>query len=159
MARKLELLIPFIVEFNGVEVVLEETLLVPNLQRKIISVGKLIKCGWKVSLSQNNSVKCDLIHQRLAHAGDNAMRKMGYSVQKGFYEACTYAEHPKSSVKRRTVPDFKTSGPLDLILMDIIGPFEYSFGGSRYVLTIIDEFSRYSSVYILKNKSDVFVAF
>ena len=62
-------------------------------------------------------------------------------------------------MKRATVPVIKTSGPLDLILMDVIGPFCQSFGGSRYALTLIDEFSRFSFVYILKKKSDAFLAF
>jgi hypothetical protein len=34
-----------------------------------------------------------------------------------------------------------------------------SFGGSRYYVTFIDDFSRKAWVYFLKNKSDVFETF
>ena len=156
------------------------------MKKKIISIGKLAKDGWNALLSNNecilekntkkvvgvlkndiyvifntvecNYVKASLIHQRLAHAGHNAMEKMGYPNYE-FCETCIFAEHPTTKVKRATVPVVKTSGPSDLILMDVIGPFCQSFGGSRYALTLIDEFSRFSFVYILKKKSDAFLFF
>ena len=41
-------------------------------------------------------------------------------------------------------------------MSDVCGPFqEDSVGGSRYFVTFIDVFSRYSKVYFIKNKSDV----
>ena len=45
---------------------------------------------------------------------------------------------------------------LEIIHSDVCGPIEnVSIGGSRYYLTFTDEFSRYTFVYFLKNKSDV----
>src|SRR3990167_6965125 len=44
--------------------------------------------------------------------------------------------------------------------MDLIGPLEIeSFGGAKYVLSIIDDFSRFSFVYFLKQKSETFENF
>ena len=47
--------------------------------------------------------------------------------------------------------------PLELIHSDIVGPFPpMSMSQDKYVLTFIDDFSRYCWVYFLKLKSDVF---
>ena len=29
-----------------------------------------------------------------------------------------------------------------------------TYGGNRYIITFIDDFSKYSTIYLLKNKSD-----
>lgn len=45
---------------------------------------------------------------------------------------------------------------LDLIHTDVCGPMQTcSPGGKRYVLTFIDDFSRYTTIYLLKEKSEV----
>jgi len=49
---------------------------------------------------------------------------------------------------------------LDLIHTDICGPFStVSYGGARYFLTFIDDMSRYSFVYTIKSKEEVFERF
>ena len=46
--------------------------------------------------------------------------------------------------------------PFDLIHYDIWGPFQtIAVEGFRYFLTIVDDCSRYTWVYLLQNKSDV----
>ena len=48
--------------------------------------------------------------------------------------------------------------PLDLIHSDLMS-FPTPFSGARYVLTVIDDFSRCTWMYFLKYKSDVFDSF
>ncbi|CAD7005632.1 unnamed protein product [Ceratitis capitata] len=49
---------------------------------------------------------------------------------------------------------------LDLIHTDLCGPMRVkSLGGAFYFITFVDDFSRYVTVYFLKNKSDAFNAF
>ena len=49
------------------------------------------------------------------------------------------------------------SQPLGLVYSDLIGPLPTpSYGGLRYVLTFIDDYSRFCWVYFLKLKSEVF---
>ena len=51
----------------------------------------------------------------------------------------------------------KQSKAIDLVHSYVIGPLPTpSYGGSRYVLTFIGDFSRYCCVYFLKLKSEVF---
>ena len=66
-----------------------------------------------------------------------------------------YVERRYEKGKERRVVQF-----LDLIHSDLIRPIPTpSYGNSRYVLTFIDDFSRYCWVYFLKLKSEVFETF
>lgn len=66
-------------------------------------------------------------------------------------EACV-----KGKQHRQSFPvgkSWRARWPLEIVHTDIAGPFDIpSFGGNRYYLTFIDDFSRKSWVYILKEK-------
>jgi hypothetical protein len=48
-----------------------------------------------------------------------------------------------------------TSRPLELLHMDLFGPVAYlSIGRSKYGLVIVDDFSRFTSVFFLQDKSE-----
>jgi transposase InsO family protein len=48
-----------------------------------------------------------------------------------------------------------TSRPLELLHMDLFGPVVYlSIGGSKYGLVIVDDFSRFTWVFFLQDKSE-----
>ncbi|OWZ24243.1 Rve-domain-containing hypothetical protein [Phytophthora megakarya] len=50
----------------------------------------------------------------------------------------------------------KSSRVLQLVLTDVMGPMRtLSKSGARYVLTFLDDYSRYVVTYFLKNKSEV----
>ena len=52
--------------------------------------------------------------------------------------------------------EHKSKTILELVHTDLCGPMQVdSVGGSRYLLTFIDDFSRYTVVYLLKRKSEV----
>ncbi|UYV85026.1 hypothetical protein LAZ67_X004329 [Cordylochernes scorpioides] len=54
----------------------------------------------------------------------------------------------------------KETQTLALVYCDLMGPFNIeSWGGSRFVLTIIDDASRYTRVYFLKRKGDTLEKF
>ena len=49
---------------------------------------------------------------------------------------------------------------LDLVHTDLCDPMQIaSHGGSKYVLPMTDDYSRYTTVYYLKNKSETFSKF
>jgi hypothetical protein len=49
-----------------------------------------------------------------------------------------------------------TSRPLELLHMDLFGPTTYtSIGGNNYGFVIVDDFSRYTWVYFLEDKTEV----
>jgi hypothetical protein len=48
-----------------------------------------------------------------------------------------------------------TSRPLELLHKDLFGPVAYlSIGGSKYGLVIVDDFSRFTWVFLLQDKSE-----
>ena len=53
-----------------------------------------------------------------------------------------------------------TERPLELLHMDIFGPVAYiSLGGNKYGFVIIDDYSRFTWVFFLRDKSEVQVIF
>ena len=77
---------------------------------------------------------------------------------KGICQGCILGKHPKHKYER--VSHERTLTPLEIIHKDIVGPFPHmSMSQSKYVLTFIDDSSRYYWVYFLKLKSEVFYHF
>jgi histone deacetylase 1/2 len=52
-----------------------------------------------------------------------------------------------------------TTSPLELIHSDVWGPAVTSVGGFKYYVSFLDDFSRFTWIYLLKRKSDVEQAF
>ena len=64
--------------------------------------------------------------------------------------------HERKTTKslHKKVKEIRTTRPLNLLHMDLIGPMRIeSKGGKRYVLMVVDDFSRYF-VHFLKEKSE-----
>ena len=60
----------------------------------------------------------------------------------------TKSSHPKVNV-------ITTSRPLELLHVDLMGPTRTeSLGGKRYIMVVVDDFSRYSWVEFLRKKSE-----
>ena len=55
-----------------------------------------------------------------------------------------------------TVNVIATSRPLELLHVDLMGPIRIeSLGGKRYIMVVVGDFSRYSWVEFLREKSEV----
>ena len=76
-------------------------------------------------------------------------------------EACVKGKHVRSSFKSKNM--VSTSKPLELIHIDLCGPIRVqSKSGKKYVLVIVDDYSRFTWVLFLASKNesfDEFVAF
>lgn len=59
---------------------------------------------------------------------------------------------PQSSSSRATRPG-------ELLHTDICGPFEISASGKQYLLSFIDDYSRYAFVFLIQSKSEAFAKF
>ena len=68
---------------------------------------------------------------------------------------CEVGKHPKEKYDKGK--SWKASTVLELVHSDVASPFlVLSFGKARYVLTFIDDFSRYTWVFFLIHKSELF---
>ena len=107
-----------------------------------------------------------VVARRLAHISMNYLNDL---VSKNLVEglpknnyvkdricvACQYGKHIKSSFKTKKC--VSTSRPLELIHMDLFGSTQQvSIGEKRYVFVLVDDFSIFTWVLFLTNKSDAF---
>ena len=69
-------------------------------------------------------------------------------------EACAKAKMHKMPVPKASRN--RSSRPLQLVHSDVCGPINMnSIGGSKYILSFTDDYTKYVMVYFLKNKSEV----
>ncbi|XP_019085460.1 PREDICTED: uncharacterized protein LOC109126393 [Camelina sativa] len=109
----------------------------------------------------SGSLKVDgaLWHQRLGHPSSDKLKHVP-----SISSLSTLSSESPCSIchlaKQKRLP-FESSGhrssaPFDLIHLDIWGPFAVeSIDGFKYFLTIVDDYSRVTWVYLLHNKSEV----
>jgi hypothetical protein len=111
--------------------------------------------------------KTMLWHQRLGHIGEKGLRTLhnkgmvegmsNCTLDFDFYEHCIYGKH-----NRVRFPSGATreKGTLELIHSDVFGPVLVpSLGKSIYYVSFIDDFSRNTWIYFLRNKYEVFDKF
>lgn len=106
-------------------------------------------------------------HRRLGHRNYEDIREIfGRGLVKGGrLKDCNCREKicqicVKGKMTRNKFPrhaEHRASEPGDLIHSDVCGPMEKdTCSGNKYFLTFTDDFSRYTVVYVIKNKSQVF---
>jgi transposase InsO family protein len=110
-----------------------------------------------------------LWHRRLSHVGIKQSNKLvKHDLVRGlkdvtfemdkFCSACQVRKqvgnaHPKKSM-------MSTSKAFEFFHMDLFGPTTYtSIGGNKYGFVIVDDFTRYTWVFFLVDKCDVFATF
>lgn len=102
-------------------------------------------------------------HERLGHLSISGLKKLQdienipYLELKGnediHCQACTKGKKARDPFKVRKELETKEVG--ELIHTDVCGPIQpASFGGNHYFVSYTDDYSRYSKVYLMKNKSE-----
>ena len=121
---------------------------------------ELIKSVLSTSLfSLSNKDVIWLHHRRLGHLSFSKLKIMfpnlfkGLNVQSFHCDICEFAKHTRVPFP---ISNKKSSSPFFLIHSDIWGPSTIpNITGSRWFVTFIDDCTRVSWIYLLKNKSDV----
>ncbi|UYV71045.1 hypothetical protein LAZ67_8001516, partial [Cordylochernes scorpioides] len=123
------------------------------------------------SIAQTNNFRkfpLNIWHQRLMHINYDTIVDMmkrevviGLNCQAGKSDKCSDCMIGKSTKRPfLNLRSTKETQTLALVHCDLMGPFNIeSWGGSRFVLTIIDDASRYTRVYFLKRKGDTLEKF
>ena len=106
-----------------------------------------------------------LWHRRLAHVGMSTLKKL---VKKDLVvglkdivfekdKLCSACQAGKQVANTHPTKAYvSTRRPLELLHMDLFGPTTYvSLGGNLYCLVVVDDFSRYTWVFFLEDKSIV----
>ena len=96
----------------------------------------------------------ELWHRRLGHPSDKVLENMKFPAPHSFCDICTRAK--QSATPKGKGPRKRESEPMVMIHSDVCGPIEpKTFSGESYFMTIIDDYSRFTEVRLLKNKSEV----
>ena len=71
---------------------------------------------------------------------------------------CSKGKQTRARFPQKQV--ISTSGPLDLIHMDLCGPMRVqSKGGNRYIFVLVDDYTRFTWTLFLKSKDQAFERF
>jgi hypothetical protein len=140
-----------------------------------VATGKIDNNLYKLNCHQtaniakeNHNENCiHLWHRRLGHRDPEAIKKLSKEMLANGIEIndCSMMLKCVSCLKgkmtRKSFPKASTSQtqhPLDLIHSDVCGPMNtLTPGKKKYFLTFIDDYSRYTKVYLLHTKDEVAV--
>jgi hypothetical protein len=125
------------------------------------------KQGISCMITKEDETK--LWHQKLGHLNLKSMRKLiienavrglpKFKIEEGkICGECQIGKQTKMSHKK--VRHMVTTRNLELLHMDLMGPMQVeSLGGKRYVLVCVDDYSRYTWVRFIREKSNAFDVF
>ena len=75
-------------------------------------------------------------------------------------QGCAMGKQHRQPFPKKSQSQSRSSQPLELIHSDVCGPMSVnSVGGSTYFVTFIDDYSRFTTVYLMKHKSEVLEKF
>ena len=110
------------------------------------------------------------MHRRLGHASYNVLPKLvKYDMARGLpkisfkknnklCESCTQGKHSKNSFKSKS--ENLSTKFFELVHMDLFGPTRSeSLSGKKYIYVLVDDFSRFTWVFFLSHKNEVFNEF
>jgi len=110
-------------------------------------------------------------HRRLNHIGFRSLQKLAKLGRIPglacalvddflFCTGCTHGKFFRKPIPRTSKKQRSTTAPLQLIHSDVCGPFPVrSRGGRRYFVSFLDDYTRFSKVYFISKKSEVFKCF
>ncbi|GJS22248.1 retrovirus-related pol polyprotein from transposon TNT 1-94 [Tanacetum coccineum] len=150
-----------------------------NLRGNIIGKGRgirkkgvyVMKLGNKpkdqiclATINENST----LWHRRLGHANMRHIQSLAskklvrnlpkFKFDQHFCDACKIGKQAHASHKAKNI--VSTTRCLELLHMDLFGPSAVrSYGGNRYTLVIVDDYSRYTWTRFLKDKTEAFDQF
>ena len=104
-------------------------------------------------------------HDRLGHASFSLVErllrknKLPFVGERNVETACDSCQRAKSHQSSYPISTSVSTKPLQLIFYDVWGPAPSSVGRHTYYVSFIDDYSKYSWIYLLKKRSEVFQVF
>jgi hypothetical protein len=159
-----------------VEFTLDSVTILDIHDNSIIVVGEVDHKSWLYKFIKFTDYDSSLLltrandssrvwHERFGHLNFRYMQRISkqgmvkgspdIQFSEGVCEGCILGKHPKEKFEKGKAR--RASSSLDIFHSDLMGPFPHpSIRKERYVLTFIDDYSCYTWVYFLRQKSNVF---
>jgi transposase InsO family protein len=99
-------------------------------------------------------------HCRLGHPSLSTLKHQVPSLRHQLVvscEACQLSKHHRASFPSRVVP--RVSSPFELVHSDVWGPITTVSNKFHYFVTFVDDFSRMTWLFLMKNRSELFAIF
>lgn len=158
---------------NGNKVIFTESdCSIYNMNNDLVAVALVVNGVYKLRTPKfaltASAVSGDMWHRRLGHINSNYLNKMPSAVQGMNLQekvdisksSCSVCCEGKQSRLPFNCVGIRSKEKLQVVHTDICGPMEVrSIGGSRYFLLFLDDYSRMTFVYFLKNKSEALSCF
>jgi histone deacetylase 1/2 len=105
-----------------------------------------------------------LWHKRLGHPSSGVVHQVLHDNEIPFSESkkesvCDACQMAKSHQLPYPKSSSVSTSPLELVFSDVWGPASEYFGCFKYYVSFIDDYSKFTWIYLLKKKSDVFQKF
>ena len=109
-------------------------------------------------------VSRDQWHSRLGHPATPIVQHSLHchelpSVSVNNVVVCDAYQQGKSHQLPYSLSTRVTTSPLEIIYSDVWGPAQTSVSGHQFYVSFVDAYSRFTWLYLLKHKSDVFKVF
>ena len=112
------------------------------------------------SVAATTTLSPDLWHSRLGHASLSRLQLLASQSHLGSVNfdkfdcmSCQFGKQTKLPFNKS---DSFSSAPFDLVHSDVWGPAPFiTEGGSRYFVIFVDDYSRFTWIYLLKHRSDL----
>ncbi|GJZ61332.1 retrovirus-related pol polyprotein from transposon TNT 1-94 [Tanacetum coccineum] len=129
-----------------------------------ISISEMAASSPVCLMSRATSTKSWLWHRRLSHLNFDTINQLtSHDLVDGLSKfkycknhlcsACEQGKSRKASLSPKLVPS--TESKLELLHMDLCGPMRVaSINGKKYILVIVDDYSRFTWVYFLRTKDE-----
>lgn len=149
--------------------------LIHNAKNELVAVANLIDGVYKLDLRNTPAPKCLIAresallwHRRLGHINTKDLTKMkngsvegvdykdSFKVTKSNCTVCCQGKQPRLPFPTGT----RATAVLEIVHADVCGPMEtQSIGLSKYFLLLVDDYSRMSFVYFMRQKNEVYKYF
>ena len=146
--------------------------MIMRVQRSLNRLYKIeLKCVEPVCLKSSVDDESWLWHGRLGHVNFNSMKMLVEKEMAGglpliehpdqLCQSCLAAKQTRGSFPKMS--NWRADEPLELVHVDLCGPITpETAGGSKYFMLLVDDCTRWMTVYTLKTKdqaSEVFAKF
>ncbi|GKC01207.1 integrase, catalytic region, zinc finger, CCHC-type containing protein [Tanacetum coccineum] len=133
-----------------------------DLNLYTISISEMAASSPVCLMSRATSTKSWLWHRRLSHLNFGTINQLTSNdlvdglpklkyTKDHLCSACEQGKSKKASLLPKLVPS--TESKLELLYMNLCGPMRVtSINGKKYILVIVDDYSRYTWVYFLRTK-------
>jgi hypothetical protein len=144
------------------------------LTRKVLLHGQCKGGIYPFPLLEQSTTKCALSivkpsisrwHERLGHPSMVVVQrvlydnKLAFSKESASAVVCDACQCAKSNQLPFPKSHSVSKAPLKLVFSDVRGPAPNSIGHNNYYVSFIDDFSKFTWIFLLKHKSEAFPKF